>query len=721
MKFRGCDFKVLKRSNGVFFYLVFLFSFIFSFSFSPVFSQTLSELNNSRQIPALVQGKTQFSASSASEVSNGGNGQAISMVVRDMPIEQALSQVGMNFGLQVFPQFPLQGTVNLDLQNATLDEAMNQIVGPLELEWMVEGNRLHIFKPRQPWAKFKETSAIASLPMNLYEEKKAEPKVSRIVPLVKRKVEDIQKLLKELNPQINLVQDGPTNALVVMGTESQVTEAETLAKNLDELPAIEKQASSSILVKKEEYFNRVYKLEHVDFDSLERELMNIIPRMNGGTGGIGGVGMSGGMGMGGMGMGMMRDKDGKPIDMEYFVLDRDRRIVMVHTTREKMYAIEVFFEQINQPLAQVLIEAQIVALDSDFERDMGIKWNTQVGYQGPGVPWSTGGNQPAAQPGEAAQAGPQSFQFGKWNLQNLQAILNTAQTQNKAQVLSRPRIMSLSGRQASIHVGKDIPYTTAITLTTGGNSIQNVSFIKTGINLDVTPTVMTENQTIRLLVQPEVSESIGTANNGAPILSTRGATATIELKDGETMVIGGLLSNEDSHTGGGIPLLRSIPGLGGFFKFHNRIRRKSNLIILLTTRLVNKDFRTSVNPNTVASIANLLGTPGMEGVPLVASMVEPIMPIWSSSTPQQSQLSQTPQLTQSSLATQSFQPTQASPHGGSRTPSGFPQKTFSQATNPAKNPEKTWSRKKGFAEDLRKIKAILEEETKTASTSKSLQ
>jgi type II secretory pathway component GspD/PulD (secretin) len=558
-------------------------------------------------LPLLNQNtvKAQVGSIDAAEVSAG-----LTISVRDVPVEDAIKLIADHFGLQPQVHMPLTDKVSLELQQAPLEYAMQKVLGDAPVDWMIENKRLHVFQPRETWSKFSE-SGPGGMRGGAMAVQPPEPKVSRIVPLGKRRAEDLQKLLKDLNPQLSAVFDSPTNSLILLGTDSQVAEAEALCQSLDEMPVTERQTATAPLVMRQQYVTEVFELEHADMAEVEKELGTVIQRQESGSNSNNSTTT------------ILRDKDGKPIETEYFVLDKARRIAVVHTTEEKYAVIRKYFESINKPLAQVLIETQIVAVDSDFERDLGIKWNTAVGYRGPGNPWSTAGDPAGVTPDQEILPGPQAFQFGKWDLRNLQGILNTAETNKKAQVLSRPRIMALTGKPASIHVGTELPYTTSTTVTDGGNVTQNVEFKQIGVKLDVTPTIHTHNKTIRMHLIPEVSDSIGLAANGAPIISTRRSETTVELKDGETMVIGGLISSEDSRNGGGVPMLREIPVLGKLFQFSKKTKKKTNLIILLTTRLVNEEPERSVKPEVVDSISKMHGHPAAKGIiPELASITE---------------------------------------------------------------------------------------------------
>ena len=158
-----------------------------------------------------------------------------------------------------------------------------------------------------------------------------------------------------------------------MGPESQVIAVETLCKNIDGMD-VRPVATDTDLIKGNRYITETFELEHADFDEIEKELETIIDRESNKDQKLGGGGL--------------RDKDGNPIETEYFILDKARRIVVIHTTIEKYAVIDAYFKAIDKPLPQVLIEASIVAIDDDLDKKLGVQWNgldqqNSTGYNGP--------------------------------------------------------------------------------------------------------------------------------------------------------------------------------------------------------------------------------------------------------------------------------------------------------------------------------------------------
>ena len=175
----------------------------------------------------------------------------------------------------------------------------------------------------------------------------------------------------------------------------------------------------------------------------------------------------------------------------------------------------------------------------------------------------------------------------KWIGQHFAPInmtLTALTTKGKAKILSRPSVMTLSGEQATIQIGGEIPYITTSPL---GYST-NTNFKKYGIILQFKP-VVDEHNRISSMIHTEVSNMSGQTVNGMPILSTRSADSTINVSSGGTIVIGGLMDSSEIKNVTKIPLLGDIPILGEFFKHTSKSRDKRELIILVTPRIIGEE------------------------------------------------------------------------------------------------------------------------------------
>jgi type II secretory pathway component GspD/PulD (secretin) len=185
-------------------------------------------------------------------------------------------------------------------------------------------------------------------------------------------------------------------------------------------------------------------------------------------------------------------------------------------------------------------------------------------------------------PGNSATA----LTFGMINNTDiLTATLNALVSKSATKVLSSPRVITLNNRQARIQVGDRIPYSTT-TLGAGGVSQESVTFVDVGIILNVTPTI-NANERIRLNVKPEVSSVKGVSIPGAPPqITTRTAETEVLIRDGETLVIGGLIDDQTIETERKVPLLGDIPVLGVFFRSTGDTKIRKELLIFLTPSIV---------------------------------------------------------------------------------------------------------------------------------------
>ncbi len=161
-----------------------------------------------------------------------------------------------------------------------------------------------------------------------------------------------------------------------------------------------------------------------------------------------------------------------------------------------------------------------------------------------------------------------------------------------AEVLAEPNVLAKNGHQASFLAGGEYPYPVAQTGATGGGSAPiTIQYKQYGIVLAFLPTI-TNRGTIRLQVAPEVSSldyanSVNIGGASVPALTIRRVNTEVELADGQSFVIGGLLDNRETYNFEKIPFLGDIPILGKFFQTMQRTKSNSELIVIVTPEIVN--------------------------------------------------------------------------------------------------------------------------------------
>ncbi|MCQ2789389.1 MAG: pilus assembly protein N-terminal domain-containing protein [bacterium] len=237
---------------------------------------------------------------------------------------------------------------------------------------------------------------------------------------------------------------------------------------------------------------------------------------------------------------------------------------------------------------QVLLEVKITEATRNFTKTLSSEFGVGEYFYNnfnPGQGVVTGlGNFAAGQ----FSSGTGSFVFGSssaklgWHLQ-------AAEEKGLIKILAEPKLLAIDGKPGSFNVGQEIPYPASI----GLSSTTSYSFKNTGVILNFTPTILEKSNRIVLKLSPEISEideSYQSAATGAPPgFKTRKVDTTVELADGETLIIAGLLNHKSTSADKKIPLLGDIPGLGFLFSSLSRTKVDTELVIFITPRIVEVD------------------------------------------------------------------------------------------------------------------------------------
>ncbi len=171
---------------------------------------------------------------------------------------------------------------------------------------------------------------------------------------------------------------------------------------------------------------------------------------------------------------------------------------------------------------------------------------------------------------------------------NLTSYIEAAQNKDGYNLLANPKVLAVSGKPAYIISGSQLGYK-ASTTSTSTSTTQTVGFMDVGTKLSFTPFVSSDG-TIRMEIHPEVSEGSVTSD-GLPTKQTTEATTTVVVKDGETIMIGGLIKNKSRETVSGLPILMDIPIIGNLFKKKELLWEKKEIVAMLTPHLVDLDTK----------------------------------------------------------------------------------------------------------------------------------
>lgn len=251
-----------------------------------------------------------------------------------------------------------------------------------------------------------------------------------------------------------------------------------------------------------------------------------------------------------------------------------------------------------QPL-QVSVEAKIVEISGEDNRKLGIDWKYGMTKDDTGgIGTVNGGVSNGTIVGQMADGASLNFSLisGATLDFTMKALLNSS----NVNLLSNPNITTLSGKTAVITVGDKIPYPVAT--SDGKVTIITYSFENVGIRLEVTPTIL-ENGIISMQIKPQVSNENGRTPDNRPIVATRDAETNVIVKDGETLVIGGLMRNDEVKISNQVPILGDIPLIGEFFKSTSVTMKKTNLIFFITPKVLGgRNFKNKIEFNMTQDI-----------------------------------------------------------------------------------------------------------------------
>ena len=269
-----------------------------------------------------------------------------------------------------------------------------------------------------------------------------------------------------------------------------------------------------------------------------------------------------------------------------FIADEPNNAIIIVATAQQYETIRNVIKQLDVMPLQVLIDATIIAVTLDDKTDYGVTWSLEHGDAGDGTGLGVVGLTGAAASGGFSYAITRT-------IGNLKVDIEAAASKNNINVLSSPSLMVLNNQQATIKVGDQVPIRTSqSTPTSGGadtNPIQtsSIEMRDTGVTLTVTPRVNAGGVVI-MDIEQSVDDASDNKVSGidSPTITQRSIKSSVAVHSGETIVLGGLMSNTTSDNKSGIPFLMDIPYLGSLFSQTTRSNKKSELIVLLTPRVL---------------------------------------------------------------------------------------------------------------------------------------
>lgn len=261
------------------------------------------------------------------------------------------------------------------------------------------------------------------------------------------------------------------------------------------------------------------------------------------------------------------------------ISDPNTNSIIVVTNPENADVIRQILGQLDKIPEQVMIETIIVEASLDKSSKFGVEWkfNQAKAFGSQGVTGTAEQNFGLGRVGEGMR-----YSLGGGNLD---LYLNAMEGDDSFKVLSTPRIFTSNNVQAEINISQRVPYVVSQREDANGNLTFNYDFEDVGIVLTVTPRI-TSNGYVTMDVTQTANDLQGFTDFNAPIVNQREAQTTVAVKDGDTIILGGIMRNSVTTSVKKIPLLGDIPIFGNLFKSTSKESSKTELLVFLRPRVV---------------------------------------------------------------------------------------------------------------------------------------
>ncbi|BBO72819.1 type II secretion system protein GspD [Desulfosarcina widdelii] len=292
--------------------------------------------------------------------------------------------------------------------------------------------------------------------------------------------------------------------------------------------------------------------------------------------------------------------------------DKATNSVIITADRDDYATLVEIIRQIDIPRAMVYIEALIMEVNAEKSFDLGTEWivgddvklnNDRQGIAAGGfisedsaISIGTDGDiVPALASGFSMGLFGEAVEIAGISFPSIAAIVQAYKKDKDVNILSTPQLLTTDNQEASITVGKNIPYQTT-TSTTDNDTYNSYEYRDVGKTLKITPQI-NKDRMVRLNISLEVS-SLESTTDFRPTTLKRTVETTVMVKNSNTVVIGGLIDDTFSQTEYKVPCLGDVPGLGWLFKTRSKGNEKSNLYIFITPKVLQ-------NPSEAASVSQI--------------------------------------------------------------------------------------------------------------------
>lgn len=250
------------------------------------------------------------------------------------------------------------------------------------------------------------------------------------------------------------------------------------------------------------------------------------------------------------------------------------KVLILQGSQEDVDKAKEFLAKVDVPPQQILIEAKVIDISDDASKDLGIEWGDQGVFSEQTI-------------SETASSGLNIGRFARTGLDIMTRIRALIQDK-KGRVLANPNVLALDGKPSSIFIGDEVKYVINVDHTLQGTTVSTET-ARVGVQLHTISRVSSDGY-ITMDLHPEVSVITSFLDTPAglslPQISRRFIDSTVRVKDGDTIVIGGLVKDDDISTVSGVPLLKDLPIIGQLFRSKSTSKIHSEVMMFITPKVV---------------------------------------------------------------------------------------------------------------------------------------
>ena len=268
-----------------------------------------------------------------------------------------------------------------------------------------------------------------------------------------------------------------------------------------------------------------------------------------------------------------------PLFQGKITIDKITNSIILQGTEEEHAKLTAMLPKLDAATKQVTLEAKIIALSQEYSKSLGVSWNWDT------IPQRSNYNDNENNSNSENTENNFGGRFNFWHgyAFRFNTTLNALISSGKAKILARPHIITISGREASIFIGDHIPVQTEKHDSSG--TYTATEYLDAGIKLQYTPLISKDGKMVTAKVHTEVSTPVLISELRNYRITSRMADTNVRMFSGETLVIGGLINEEEQNTLQKIPFLGDLPLLGNLFRNRTKKSSKVEVILLLTPHI----------------------------------------------------------------------------------------------------------------------------------------